>query len=420
MRFLWISTLKDLRRARRDPISFATWLGIPLLLMVMLNTVFGGGGGSTPLPKGRLLIADEDHSLASNVLTAAFGRAPLDQMVLVEKVNRREGRERIDRGDASAFLVIPQGLQQAFLHNQPFHLQLFTNPSQRISPQIVEETLSVMVEGGFYVQRAAAAELRTFDPGGAAAGGAGGAAELRAADSGQSAAIGAVYRRILSLRKGFDPPLIQLETSVIQEKKQAKSTAALFFPTMLFMAIWMIASAQAGDIWKERALGALRRVAVAPVRLSAFLGGRLVFVALVFGAVALAGLAVARWLGGVPVANLPVSAAWAMLSGTAFYLLMLLLTMQASNQHAAHVLVNLVAFPMALVGGCFFPFEIMPPWMAAVGRLTPNGWAVQQFSSIISGPLEVRGLVVALAGLTGVCALAFFLTLRRLRRSFAL
>jgi ABC-2 type transport system permease protein len=399
MRFIWISAIKDLRRARRDPFGFATWLGIPLLLGVMLTMVFGGNGA--PLPKGRLLIADEDHSFASGVLAVAFAREPLDKMLVVERVNRREGRERIDRGEASAFLVIPKGLQQAFLRNQPFRLQLFTNPSQRISPQIVEETLSIMVEGGFYVQRAAAAELRTVD-------------------AGQSAAIGAVYRRIMSLRKGLDPPLIDLETQTIQEKKQPKSIAAIFFPTMLFMSIWMIASAQAADIWKERALGALRRVAVTPARLSAFLAGRLVFVALVFGGVTLAGIAVARWLGGVPVANLPVSAAWATLSGTAFYLLMLLLTMQASSQYAAHVLVNLVAFPMALVGGCFFPFDIMPGWMADIGRLTPNGWAVGQFASMVSGPLDARGLATALAALVGVSGPAFLLALRRLRRSFAI
>ncbi len=390
MRFIWISTLKDLWRARRDPFAFATWLAIPLLIVVMLNVVFGGGGA--PVPRGRLLIADEDRSLASDVLATAFHRDPLDKMFVVEKVNRQEGRERIDRGDASAFLIIPKGLQQAFSHNQPFHLQLFTNPSQRISPQIVEETLSLMVEGGFYVQHMAAAELR-------------------------SANFGAVYRRVMSLQKG--PPLIELETQVIQEKKQTKGLGTLFLPTMLYMSIWMIAGVQAGDIWKERMSGALRRVAVAPAGLGAFLAGRVIFIAMIFGAISLAGLGVARWMGGVAVANLAGSAAWAMLSGAAFYVLLLLLTMQASNPYTAHVLVNLITLPLALVGGCFFPFEIMPVWMAGIGRLTPNGWAVQQFSSIVAGSADAREVALALAGLVAVSALAFVLALRRLRGSFA-
>ncbi len=394
MRFLWLSVVKDLWRARRDPLSFVTWIGIPLVVAVMLNFVFGGGG-SAQLPKGRLLITDEDRSVASGILTGAFSREPLDTMLIIEKVGREEGRRRIDKGEASAFLLIPKGLQQAFLRNQPFRIQLLTNPSQRISPQIIEESLSIMVECGFYVQRVASAEMRAAD------------AE-------------AIYRRVSSLSKGLDPPLIALEAEVIREQKRTKSVAEMFLPTMLFMAIWMIASIQASDFWKEREWGVLRRVAVAPARLASFLAGRLVFVALVFGALSVAGLMVARWTAGVPVANLPAAAAWGMLSGTAFYLLMLLLTMLASSQHAAHVLVNLVAFPFALVGGCFFPFDIMPAWMSAIGRLTPNGWAVQQFSSLLSGSVRAGELLTALAALVGVSALAFVLALRRLRRSFAL
>jgi len=222
------------------------------------------------------------------------------------------------------------------------------------------------------------------------------------------------------LRNGVDPPLIELETKTIQEKKQTRSTAELFFPTMLFMAIWMLASVQAGDVWKEQMTGVLRRMAVTPGRMGAFLGGRLVFVATVFTVIALAGLAVARWMGGVPVASIPAAAAWAALSGAAFYLVMLLLTMLASNQHGAHVLVNLVAFPMALIGGCFFPLEIMPSWMANIGRLTPPGWAVTRFASIVSGTAEPRAMIIGFAGLAIVSGLAFLLALRRLRGSFAL
>jgi ABC-type multidrug transport system permease subunit len=350
MRFVWMTALKDLRRFRRDPFAIAIWMGIPLILALMLNVVFGGGGHTAgPLPKGRLLVADEDNSFASGIVTGVFGREPLSDMVLVERVKREEGRERIDRGDAAAFLIIPKGLQDAFLRRQPFHLLLFTNPSERILPQIIEESLSLMVEGGFYVQRAAGGEMQALSASEPAAG---------------QAAFRGVYQRIAGLRKSLDPPLIELDMAVVQEKKQTRSFGALFLPSMLYMSIWMLAGVLAGEIWKERARGTLRRVAVAPVRLAAVLAGRLTFVAMVFAGVALGGLAVARWLGGVPVDNLPAAVAWLVLSGAAFYLLLLLVSMQASSEHAGHALGNLVAFPLALIGGCFFPFEIMAFWLA--------------------------------------------------------
>jgi len=90
--------------------------------------------------------------------------------------------------------------------------------------------------------------------------------------------------------------------------------------------------------------------------------------------------------------------------------------MSASSQRAAQVLGNLVIFPLALVGGCFFPLEIAPAWLASIGRRTPNGWAVTQFKAILSGALHPAQLAVALGALAAAGALAFLLALRSLRR----
>jgi ABC-2 type transport system permease protein len=368
MHFIWISVVKDLRRWRRDPFTLVVWLAIPLVLAVLMNVVFGGGGN--PAPRGVLLIADEDNTFASKVVVGVFHRDPLDKMLALERVRREDGRRRMDRGEASALLIIPPGFAQAVNRGAQFRLQLFTNPSQSILPKVIEDTVSITLD-------------------------------------------------MLGTRRG-GPPIV-LKTTVIPEKKQqGKSFAALFFPSMLSMAVWMIANALAAEIWKERALGALRRLAVMPVRMAGFLAGKLLAVALVFACVSGTGLVAVRWLGGVPVASLPAAILWLMLAGVAFYLLLLLVSMSASTPRGASMLGNLVMFPLALVGGCFFTFEVMPAWMAAVGRWTPTGWVVTQFSSILDGSAHAAGLAAALAGLVVASALAFLVTLMRLRRSFAL
>jgi ABC-2 type transport system permease protein len=366
MHFIWISVVKDLRRWRREPFTLVVWLAIPLVLAVLMNVVFGGGGN--PAPRGVLLVADEDNTFASKVVAGVFRRDPLDKMLVLESVRREEGRRLIDRGEASAFLVIPAGFAQAVNRGSPFRVRLFTNPSQTILPKVIEDSVSIALD-------------------------------------------------MIGTRRAVGPA-IGLDTTVIPEKKRTKSFAALFFPSMLCMAVWMIANALAGEIWKERALGALRRLAVMPVRMAGFLAGKLVSVALVFACVAGTGLVAVRWLGGVPVASLPAAILWLVLAGMAFYLLLLLVSMSASTPRGASMLGNLVMFPLALVGGCFFPFEIMPAWMAAVGRWTPTGWAVTQFSAILEGSAQTAGLAVALAGLVAASALAFLVTLARLRRSF--
>ncbi len=402
LRFLWIGTVKDLRRLRRDPVSFALWIAIPLVLAVLMTMVFGGGDAT---PQGLLLVQDEDRTFVSNLLTGAFRSGPLAKMLLVEEVKPGEGRARIDRGEGSALLIIPKGLQQAYLDKKPFRMQLITNPSQSILPKIVEESLSMMTDASFYVQELWGDQLRSFD--------------LSKPPSEQMiVAAGLMNSRTAEkLMKSLNPPLIELETSVVVEHRQ--SFASLFLPSMIFMSLLFMANAMAGDIWTERLHGTLRRLVTTPAAVGAFLAGRLLFVGIVLFGVALLGLIGLRWLAGVPVANLPEAVVWLMFVGTALYLLLLLLVLYASTQRTANMLGNLVVFPLALIGGCFFPFEAMPQWMASIGRWTPNGWAIVQFKAILTGSANIAGLGLAFGGMIAVGMVAYLLALRRLRQ-FAL
>jgi ABC-type multidrug transport system permease subunit len=401
MRFVWISALKDLRILRREPLSLATWVGIPLCIGLLIHLVFGGGSQ----PQGLLLVADQDKTFVSGLLAGAFSADPLGKMLTVERVDPPTGRARIDRGDGSALLVIPQGLQDAFLNNRPYRLQLFTNASQRILPKIVEESLRGMVDGAFYAQRVAGGQLRGLD------------SQRDASDEEVGRRSIQTHHLLQDMRQYLSPPLIQLETTVAPEKHTA-GAADFFFPNLIFLALLLMANGLSTDIWKERTFGTLRRLAVSPASLGAFLAGRLATVALVYSAVAVAAVCAAKYLAGVHVANLAAAAGWAALAGTVFYLLLLPLAVYAPGQRGADVRGNLLVFPLAMVGGCFFPFEVMPEWLSRIGRFTPNGMAVAQFKHVLTGSADPARLAAVLAVLAAAGLLAFALTLRRLRRGF--
>jgi len=373
MHFLAVSLRKDWARVRRDPAQLLTALGIPLVLGVLMTLVFGR---EPVTPRGLLLVTDEDNGIASTRILDAFHKDPLARMVTIEKVTRDVGRARILQGDASAFLFIPKGFQRAILLNVPFHLQLFTNPAQSILPRMIESTLSMTVEGIFYLRRA------NFSP-------------------------------------ALNVPLIDLETSAAHQQQPRRSFAAVFLPSMFFMGMLFIASGTASDIWKERMQGTLRRMASSPVSMASYLAARVVFVALLYTAVSVFGLIAVQQLAGMPVPNFPAAALWVVFTGTVFYLLLLWIAVQPATPRAAAVLANLIIFPLAMLGGCFFPFEWMPGWMVAIGRLTPNGWAITQFKAILNGSADSTHLAVSASLLAAVGALAFLLTLRRLRSSFA-
>jgi ABC-type multidrug transport system permease subunit len=401
MRFLWTAVRKDLARLRRDPISVATSLGIPLILVTLVTLVFGGGQGT---PQGRLLVADEDGTFLSQALTGAFSRDPLSKMFVLETIGREEGRRRMDHGDASALLIVPKGFQDAVFQSHPAQLQLVTNPAQSILPNIAEETLSVMVDGGFYLQRLAANQLSGFATG------------QRPSYATIVQASLAFSRLGQSLSKYLDPALIKLELTVTADKRESQNVGAIFLPTMLFMGLLFVGNSFALDIWKEHSWGTLRRLATTPVSLGAFLGGRLISLALVLCTVALLGVGGMRWLADVPVASVPLATIWLTLSGLAFYLFLLTIAVHTSGQRAANVVGNLVVFPLALVGGSFFPFEMMPDWMASIGRFTPNGWAITWFKAFVAGSAHTRELVIGAGWMAAVGSLLFLVTVRRLRR----
>ncbi len=399
MRFVGASALKDLRRLARDPLGLALALATPLIITLLVSAVFAG---DNPTPQGRLLVVDEDDTLVSSLLRGAFGQGPLGKMLVVEMVERADGEARIDRGDASALLHIPKGFEKAVLRNEPCELRLVTNPAQRILPGIVVESLSMMLDAEFYIQSLLPGQFRRF-------------ADGPPTEQDVAEASVAVRRLVQSLQRYLDPVLIKLETTALEEKKPV-NIGALFLPGMLIFAVILVAQTLSADLWKEKAGGTLRRTLTTPSRLGAFLAGKLLAAGAVFGGVGLIGLACARWLVHLPLAAPLAVQLWVMATGVTVYLLLLLVNLYASGERGGSVLTSLVVFVCAMVGGSFFPFEMMPGWLAAAGRWTPNGWAVVQFKALAAGTAEPGALLAAAGGLAAVGAVAFVLVLRRLPR----
>jgi len=363
MRFIWITALKDLRRLRREPIALLTWLAIPSFVSVILTLVFGPGGAQ---PHGTVLIADHDQAIGATMLSNAFHEGQLAKMLTVEHVSEEDGRRRMDRGEASALIVIPGGFTASFVTGQPVTLDLVRNPAQRILPDIIEDSLGIMLE------------------------------------------------RAASIRNASAAPSIQLDADVIPDKtEQPGGFAAIILPGALFMGIFFIAGALAADVWKERTSGALRRIATTPARFGAFLAGKLLAAALLFSAIGAFGLGVARWLMNLHVANFPLAILWIAASGSCLYLMIMLIQSAASSERVATFLTNLVTLPLVMLGGGFVPFEWMPRTLARIGEWTPNGWCVMQLRSVLSGSLQPA----TFAAIALMLAAIWLVDVRTIRRS---
>jgi len=402
VKFFRASVTKDLRRARRDPASLLMSVLIPLIIGTLVKLISSGGG----VPTATLLVADEDNSFLSGFMVNALSQGPGEDLIVTEAVEQAEGRRRMDAGEASGLLIIPEGFGEDVLVRDPTTLTLIKNPAQTILPGILEETLSSFADvinlGHQILGPDAQALLDEFS------------ADEQPTDE-LVAAMSVRFNRVITRIEPFlMPPAIEVETVYLKSAMQSRTFAEIFFPSMLFLAIIFAVQGMSDDVWKERLQGTLRRTVSTPGDLSVFLLAKVTASTILVLIIAAAALLIARWGLFIPLANLPLAIVWVGLAGVFMLLLFTTLQMLASSQRGGSMLASAFLFPLVMIGGAFFPFEAMPDWMASVGRLTPNGWALDKFKDIVGGTLEPMVLLTTAFGLLLVSFVMYLICLRRL------
>lgn len=400
MRMLWLSARKDTLRYLHDPLALATWIGIPLAILLVMALAFGGS--DSPMPRGVLLVADEDGGLLSGMLQSSFQQGPMAKMFQVEKIASQEGRQRLMADKASAMLIIPPGFGDAVLANSPTRLTLVKNPAQRILPGIAEEMLVIVSEGAFYLHEVAGEPLQKL-----------GRMQNAPADADVVALSLAFNKLATSLAPYLNPPRFQLVNEVREpEKKPAQfSFIQIMAPSLLFAGALFIARGQAGDHWDERDGATLRRIRASGGSLVAYLAGKLLATAVVFAVVYFFALPPAFFVAGLDWRLALTTWYWLVVAGLGLYGLMSLLMTLPSSRMSADILSMMVLFPLAMVGGGFFPLDMMPASIASIGRVTPLGWAIQSLTQAWTGASLLVPSLIALAFLA-LCLLAVYPRLR--------
>lgn len=381
------------------------WLGIPLLIGALITSLIDGGA----TPKGTLLVDDRDGTFLSGVVVSAFGQNQLGDLIVVESVSAETGETRINRGEASGFLTIPAGFQDAFLNETPVTLTLRTNPAQTILPGIIEDVTEVLLDAGFYAQRLMGPEIAQI------------MGQLDDVPDERFVATISVdiQRKIEKIATRLSPPAIDLQIAEPPADEPALDYALLFLPGIVLMAILFSSNSLASDYWVERENGTLRRLVSAPGALTGFVAGKALAAVVVMGAVTLLTLLIGFVYHGVAWDKLLPSLLWVVLGGAGLFAWFAALQMLFPNNRAASVVTTVLLFPLMMVGGSFFPLAALPDWIAGIGRLSPNGFIVDRLSreltSATAWAIDARSwLTMLLVTLSGLALSAW-----RLRRGFA-
>jgi ABC-2 type transport system permease protein len=401
MRFVWLSAVKDLRRYRRDAASLLLWFVLPLVIAGLIGAVFGRDDADL---QGLLLIADEDHGYAGTFLRESISRGPLGPILAIQQVERGLGRQRIDRGDASALLIIPKGYDRAVMLDEPAQWTLITNPELSIMPRIVREVAVANVDAAGYLQQIAGSQLRVFRD------------------------TPVTRRSLLDLASGvgrtaggpltyLNPPRIKLRTAEVGDPSAHRQTISeILFPGIVLLLILKMSAGISLEIWKDAAAGAPRRVAATPSSLAAFLAGKVAATAVVLITAILFTFAAGRAAFNVPLRALPIALAWSATCAIATYCGLLLIQLLFASEHSATTVAGMFMVPLAMIGGCYFPIESMPADFARVAGLTPNGWMLLRLKSILAGPVPRAELARDFALLLAASAILFLLVRRAMER----
>jgi len=387
-------------RWRQDFTAILLWLSIPLIIGGLITSLVDGNGGAKP--HGTLLIADLDDTFLSGFVAGAYSQGELGELISVEKTSVEAGTISINAGEASGFLIIPEGFTDALLDSKPVTLTLKTNPAQTILPGIIRDVTDILLDAGFYASQLFSSEIDQIM-----------GTELDGESNDQKVAsiAVAIQGKIESAAPLLLPPAFDITIADPPAEEPSVPIALLFLPGIILMAVMFASNGLAGDYWVERDKGTLRRLVNAPAQLGAFLAGKALAAGFIIALISGLTLVIGFLYHDIAWARLPSSLFWVSASGIALFAWFGALQMMVSTQRAANLLTSAILFPLLMAGGSFFPLAALPDWIAAFGRLTPNGFVVDRLTQeltantawTISAQSWLIVLLMAASGL-GICA----------------
>jgi ABC-2 type transport system permease protein len=192
-----------------------------------------------------------------------------------------------------------------------------------------------------------------------------------------------------------------------------------FAPSMAIVFLFLSVGAAANSVLSERAGGTMARLQAAPVGVGAVVAGKTLSI---LGLLTLSVLSM--WL----TTTLVFGAYWGVAIGVvvlslatvlAIAAIGLFITVSARDLTAAQAATAGVGFLLALLGGNFFPPGSLPPLFEKLALLTPNGWALDGFTTLSLDRGQLVDIVEPVAVLLAIAALIGAAALVRFRRTLS-
>jgi len=357
-----------LRRLARDRTSLFFMIILPVVVIVVVGASVGG------FSRFKVAVVNEDSGrLGAGIVSALRHSTAIDLHVFS---TADAARTSVRRAETTLAVIIPRTTSADLQSGHPGKVV------------VLGDRTSSSFEGAFTAVSAAVSnQSARLQAAGFAAQQVGGTVDDHLGEADRAAASTAA---------------LQVTTSTIDTVRQVLPEGFSYSaPTMLVLFVFINALAAGAGIIETRQLRIYERMSAAPVRRRTIIAGETLAYLSISLLQSVLIVTIGATLFGVswgdPIAAAALIMVWALvgtgagvLSGTLFRT-----PEQASSIGPA------LGIGLGMLGGCMWPLEIVSPLMRTVGHITPQSWAVDAWTILLSR----KGNLVDLAPQLGVLAL---------------
>ena len=382
-RAIGVIALNNLQRTARDRTTVFFMIVLPIVIMLVIGSTFGGMRGIT------IGVVDLDDTAASGDLVATID----GEDISVERYDSvTDLRRDIRAGSVAGGVVVPDGYGATLDAGEDVTVEMISDASSA-SAAVVQASIRAAV-GDQAVQTAAARAV--------AAGGTVDEATTAEVAADLAADLPRAGVTSVSVDEGEDAGLVTFSYT-------APSNLVLF----TFVNTIMIGSLVA----IERRQGIIRRMLATPHGTGTILAGiglaKLLFALLQSALI----VAVATLLFDVSWGDPLAATALVVLFAVVAAAVGLLVGAVSSGPDQAGAIGIPVAIALAMLGGCMWPLEVVPPIMRTIGHISPHAWAMDGWLTLIFDGGGLADVAVELAVLAVYAAGLGLLARWALRRA---
>lgn len=332
-----------IKRVYSKPWMILLTLAVPVLIVVISNA----GGGQSGL---RVALYDDDNSVLSRAVADAI--APVSRFV---DIDRSSVEQALVEARIEYALILPSGLQERVLRGEQAVVESYSLHGVEVTGAIEAAADSVFSAAhaiaGAVDERAEEFEL----------------ALARTLENGITVNAVAGLPEGRAMSRPAATGLAQLVAFV---------TVAMFFSTLILSQYFL----------EDRKVGVFHRTLAGPISLRGYMletnGAFLLVTALQAVATAATVVVVFRELPATAGLLLGLTLVLCALVAVSFALAIAGLS---TTLRRSQLLFNLILMPMVMLGGAFWPVEIMPPLFQRIAAFTPIMWVVEATEQVLQG-----------------------------------